>query len=158
MIAVADTSPLCYLVLIDEIDLLQALFSEVVVPPAVAAELSDPRAPAPVSAWWKEPPEWMRVEAPRPHAMPDVLERLHQAEREAILLTRDLDADVVILDEKAARQAAKSLELPVIGLIGILATAAEQGRVDLLQAVERLRATNFRVSPALIRDLLKRFG
>lgn len=46
MIAVADTSPLCYVVLVGEIDLLPALFSEVLVPPGVAAELSDHRAPA----------------------------------------------------------------------------------------------------------------
>jgi predicted nucleic acid-binding protein len=43
VIAAADTSPLCYLVLIGEIDLLPALFAEVVIPPGVAAELADPR-------------------------------------------------------------------------------------------------------------------
>jgi predicted nucleic acid-binding protein len=39
MIAVADTSPLCYLILIHEVDLLRKLFSQVLVPPAVLAEL-----------------------------------------------------------------------------------------------------------------------
>jgi len=39
MIAVADTSPLCYLILINEVDLLRKLFSEVVVPAAVITEL-----------------------------------------------------------------------------------------------------------------------
>ncbi len=32
MIAVADTSPLCYLILIDEVDLLRELFTRAVVP------------------------------------------------------------------------------------------------------------------------------
>ena len=39
MIAVADTSPVCYLILIGEIDLLPKLFSQVLVPEAVLAEL-----------------------------------------------------------------------------------------------------------------------
>jgi predicted nucleic acid-binding protein len=65
---------------------------------------------------------------------------------------------MVLLDEKAARRAAKTLSLPVMGLIGVLATASAQRRVDVVQAVERLRRTNFRVSPELLRDLLERAG
>ena len=45
MIAVADTSPLCYLILISEVDLLRKLFSEVVVPAAVMTELLHEDAP-----------------------------------------------------------------------------------------------------------------
>jgi len=37
MIAVADTSPICYLILIGEIDLLPKLFSQVLVPEAVSS-------------------------------------------------------------------------------------------------------------------------
>jgi predicted nucleic acid-binding protein len=39
MIAVADTSPLCYLILIGEIDLLPKLFDRVLLPEAVRTEL-----------------------------------------------------------------------------------------------------------------------
>jgi len=39
MIVVADTSPLNYLVLIDEIDLLPAIFGQVLLPQAVFQEL-----------------------------------------------------------------------------------------------------------------------
>ena len=45
MIAVADTSPLCYLVLIAEVELLHKLFSQVVVPTAVVTELLHEDAP-----------------------------------------------------------------------------------------------------------------
>ena len=44
MIAVADTSPICYLILIGEIDLLPKLYTEVLVPPAVVEELANGRA------------------------------------------------------------------------------------------------------------------
>ena len=45
MIVVADASPLNYLVLIDQIDLLPVLYQKVLIPEAVFAELRRPRAP-----------------------------------------------------------------------------------------------------------------
>ncbi len=156
MIAVADTSPIVYLVLIEEIGLLPALFTEVVIPSGVAAELSDPRAPKALRQSWGEPPGWIRVADPGDSPPPEAVRRLHRGEREAILLALRLEADMVLLDEKAARQAAKALGLPVMGLIGVLAAASARGRVDAVQAVERLRRTNFRVSAALLRNLLAR--
>lgn len=156
MIAVADTSPISYLVLIGEIELLPALFTEVIIPPEVAAELSHPRAPALLKHWWQEPPAWIRVADPGRESPPETVRRLHLGEREAILLARRIGAEIVLLDDKAARRAAKTLGLPVMGLLGILAAASAQRRVNVVQAVERLRRTNFRVSPELLRDLLER--
>jgi predicted nucleic acid-binding protein len=46
MIAVADTSPVCYLVLIGKVDLHPELFSSVLIPQAVVAELLHEDAPA----------------------------------------------------------------------------------------------------------------
>jgi len=39
MIVISDTSPLCYLLLIDLIDVLPQLYGQVIVPQAVADEL-----------------------------------------------------------------------------------------------------------------------
>jgi predicted nucleic acid-binding protein len=128
----------------------------VIIPPAVAAELADPRAPAALRDWWQEPPPWIRIADPGPESPPEELRSLHRGEREAILLAQRIDADTVLIDEKDARRAASALGLSVMGLIGILASAAAQGRVDLVQVVERLRRTNFRVSAELLRDLLAR--
>jgi predicted nucleic acid-binding protein len=154
VIAVSDTSTIFYLVLIGEIELLPTLFDLIAIPPGVATELSDPGAPAALRDWWQEAPSWVRVENRDLEAPPEELRRLHRGEREAILLARRIGADTVLLDEKAGRRAAKTLGLPVMGLIGILAMAAELGRVNLPQAVERLRSTNFRVSPDLLKGLL----
>lgn len=45
MIVVADTSPLCYLVLIELIDVLPQLYSQIFIPERVQLELSDSGAP-----------------------------------------------------------------------------------------------------------------
>lgn len=62
MIAVADTSPLCYLVLIDEADLLRQLFSQVVVPSAVIMELLHEDAPEAVRGWAANLPKWVSLQ------------------------------------------------------------------------------------------------
>jgi predicted nucleic acid-binding protein len=49
-----------------------------------------------------------------------ILERLHSGEREAILLAEELKANLIILDEKAARQIARERGLNLTGLLGIL--------------------------------------
>ena len=100
MIAVADTSPICYLILIGEIDLLPKLFSQVLVPEAVLAELHHEDAPSAVRSWASKLPPWMLAKEIPPLATAG-LERLQAGERAAILLAESTMADIVLLDEKA---------------------------------------------------------
>ena len=48
MIVVADTTPINYLILIGETEVLPKLYGRVVIPPAVHEELTNSRAPASV--------------------------------------------------------------------------------------------------------------
>ena len=68
MIAVADASPLCYLILIGQIDLLPKLFLHVAVPRAVIAELLHEDAPEAVRTWASNLPEWIGVQKNPPSA------------------------------------------------------------------------------------------
>lgn len=56
MKVVSNTSPLCYLVLIEHIDVLPALFGEVIIPEGVILELKDKGAPEAVRQWLVSPP------------------------------------------------------------------------------------------------------
>ncbi len=51
MIIIADTSPINYLVLIGEIDLLEALYGRVLIPPSVKEELTRLASPQAVRLW-----------------------------------------------------------------------------------------------------------
>jgi predicted nucleic acid-binding protein len=51
MIVVADSSPLVVLVNIGQIDLLRALFQQILIPPDVAAELASAKRPEAVRAF-----------------------------------------------------------------------------------------------------------
>jgi predicted nucleic acid-binding protein len=62
MLVVSDTSPLCYLLLIDQIDLLPKIYGRVVIPQAVRDELADERSPQLVKSWIEQPPDWLEIQ------------------------------------------------------------------------------------------------
>ncbi|MFN0165231.1 MAG: DUF3368 domain-containing protein [Bryobacteraceae bacterium] len=157
MTAVGDSSPLCYLVLIEEIDLLPKLFLRGVVPQAVVAELLHEGAPDAVRRWASSLPAWILAES-TPDIVPPGTEKLQAGERAAIVLAESIPADLVLLDEKAARLVAGARGLRVTGTLGLLGEAATRGWVDLALAIDRLRQTSFRCSPTLFKATLDRFG
>ncbi|HEX3127820.1 MAG TPA: DUF3368 domain-containing protein [Thermoanaerobaculia bacterium] len=150
---VSDTSPICYLLLIGQADVLGVLFKQVCIPLAVRDELE--AVPA-FHAWLASPPAWLEIRAVPP-GLETGLGRLDPGEREAILLSEILEADLVLLDERKARQVAKERGLAVMGLLGVLDLAAQAGLVSLVDAVERLGRTSFRAEPRLIKSLLDRY-
>jgi predicted nucleic acid-binding protein len=153
--AVADTSPLNYLVLIGAIDVLPHLFEAVIVPGAVEAEMLHARAPAAVRRWAAAPPPWLRVA----HALPPAgagLDHLDAGERAVIALALSLQPDFVLLDERAGVAAARAQGLEVLGTLGLLDRAARAGLIDLSGAVAALKATNFHARQSLFDALLAR--
>lgn len=152
-IVVSDTSPICYLLLIDQIDLLPQLYGQVTIPQTVCDELQADRSPAVVQNWIDRPPEWLKIITITVDPDP-ILAPLDPGEREAILLAEQLAADLVILDDKAARQIASARGLKMIGLLGILKDAARAGLIDLATTFQRLRSVGFWVAPSLLQRLL----
>jgi predicted nucleic acid-binding protein len=73
--AVFDTSPISYLVLIAEIELLPALYNRRFIPTAVAAELGHPKSPTRLRSWIASPPAWLEIHPVRPRLSRD-LDRL----------------------------------------------------------------------------------
>ena len=152
ILVVADTGPLCYLILIEAIGLLPRLYDRVVIPSAVLAELTHPKAPAVVRTWAAALPAWAEVRAP-PHAeLDDIL----TGEAEAIILAEQLKADSLLLDEMEARREALRRGLPVAGTIGVLEKAAERNFINLSEAFSRLARTSFHIAPEVLQQALQR--
>ncbi len=83
------------------------------------------------------------------------LDILDAGEREAILLAQELTADLLLVDDRQARQAATALGINITGTIGILDKAASEGLIDLKSAVEKIQNTNFRISDDVVRKLIE---
>ena len=143
---VSNASALIALEQIGQLLLLQQIFGSVIVPPAVVREV------APTVSL----PPWIEQRNLTQPIGPHILRAsLGAGESEAISLALELQARLVILDDRPARRLAQALHLSVIGTAGILLTAK---RSSLLPAVrpslDALLQHDFRMSPKLYEQVL----
>jgi predicted nucleic acid-binding protein len=157
MIVVADSGPLHYLVLLEQIDLLRRFYGHVVVPEPVAGELSAAGAPTAVRAWITKAPAWVDVRSVTPDAMSMITDDLDLGERAAIALAETMHADLLLIDEAAGRAEAKRRQLRVTGTLGVLRSGAEQGLVNVPDLLERLKATTFYLDETLLNAVFERW-
>jgi predicted nucleic acid-binding protein len=153
MIVVADISPINYLVLIRQIELLPQLYTQVLIPPAIVQELKHPAAPQSVRDWAADPPSWLEVLSPKSSL---TLTELDLGENEAIALATEVHVKLLLIDEQSGRQEAARRGLKVAGTLSVLDEADAAGLVDFDEAVACLRQTGFRVSPAVLRGINER--
>ncbi len=154
MIVVADTSPINYLILIDEIDILPKIYGKAAIPPAVRDELLRRSAPEMVRSWMGQLPSWLEVRVPV-NAPDASLAKLDPGERDAILLAGELRADQLIVDDREGRREAEKRGIAVMGTLGVLQEAATLRLLDLRLAVKHLQATTFYLAPEVLARLLK---
>jgi predicted nucleic acid-binding protein len=155
MIVVADTSPLNYLVLIGEIELLPALYDRVLIPEEVRQELQRNQAPLAVRKWSGSLPAWCEVRLVAASA-DSALSELDPGERDAILLALEVGIDTVLIDEISGRREAARHHLQVIGTVAVLEKAAHRGLIDFRDALQRLEKTNFRLGARIRDEFLRR--
>lgn len=149
-VVVADTTPLNYLVLIRQTEVLHQLFGDVMIPEAVLTELHHPKAPAAVTAWLHHLPQWIRVVKV---SNVDNSIQLGHGETEAISLAIEKQVSIVLMDERRGRAAAEARGLLPIGTLNILDLADERGLLDGVSSLNDLRHTTFRADE----ELLNRF-
>jgi predicted nucleic acid-binding protein len=142
-LVIADTSPIDYLLLIGHIDILPALFGKVILPAAVWDELKHPKAPLVVRTWVAAPPLWVDVR-PSSRFQDASLEALDAGEGAAIALAIELHADLLLMDDEEGVIAARGKGLEVTGTLGVLSRAAQRHLLNLADAFERVKHTNFR--------------
>lgn len=104
-VVVSDTTPLHYLILVGRETILEKLYGQVFIPPAVLMELSHASAPVQISNWATNPPMWVTVATPA--LIPGRFDGLDLGERQALALATEIHADLVLLDDKVARRVAR---------------------------------------------------
>ena len=157
MIAVSNTSPLTNLAAIGQFDLLRRLFGQIHIPDAVWSELNafGKRWPGSLEV---ENATWITRHSVQNQPLVTALSRdLDQGEAESIVLALELNADVVLLDEKEGRRAAQRLGLTMTGIVGVLLLAFSKKEIDAIQPyLDALRQTaGFYLSESLYQAILK---
>lgn len=154
-VAVSDTGPLIALHSVGLLGVLRARFREVLLPLTVWSELSALPGAA-------EPPAVMALGCVR--LVPDVtvpasLARLDPGEQQALAIAIASTESFVLIDDGAARRAARALRLRHVGTIGLIAAAKEAGLcVNARDPYAALLATRFRVDLRIVNDVLRDLG
>lgn len=154
MIVVADTSPFVVLLTIGHLDILPSLFGRIVVPPEVITELNSPNRSEAVRSFTAALPSWLDIQTP---TSVEEIEGLHAGEIASIALARELFADRLVIDEARGRMKTQERGIPIIGTIGVLIAAAQRGLLDLEQAFERVKRTDFWVTQKFLEERLAMF-
>lgn len=161
MLVVSNTSPLSNLALIGRLELLREQLGTISIPPGVRTELSfHPHAAARSALEQALAERWLRV-VPFVGAVPiELASALDLGEAEVLTLALERKADLVLLDESAARLKARQLGLAHTGVLGVLRQARQTKHIASLKTeILRLRAeARFFISPALERRLLISVG
>ena len=129
MIVVSDASPLISLAVTGHLELLKNLYGQVLIPEAVYQELtdSDPGLPGTIEV---QTLEWIVS-----HPVTNVIVvralqgELDHGEAEAIALAVEVQAELVLIDERRARAVATRLGLNVVGVLGVLVEAKHKALI-----------------------------
>jgi predicted nucleic acid-binding protein len=158
VIVISDTSAITNLAAIKYLQLLPQLYGQVIIPEAVYRELIEIEPPVPGAVEVETAP-WIDVRQVIDIAVVGRLQsevRLDPGESEAIALALELNADLLLIDERRGRAEANRLGVRITGLLGILIEAKQK---NLISAVKPLMdalisTSDFRVSSALYDQIL----
>ncbi len=161
MIIVSNTTPIITLVKIDKLLILKELFGEVYIPKGVYEELISNNA-------FKEEAqvinkcEYIKVVTIKNELAVKLIQKnlgLDLGESEAIVLSEELNSDILIIDEKKGRTVAKSMDINVAGTLGLLIQAKDRGIITNIRVIlDSLIESNIRISTKLYEDILNKAG
>ena len=137
MRVVSNTSPILNLAIIGQLHLLREQMEQIYVPPKVKEELRVGE-PLPGSAVIQQAlaDGWLQVQVAYDLPLIRALSKdLDAGEAAAIALALQVNADLLLLDERDARRVASALNLKVTGVIGIVMRAYNEGRLPSLDDV-----------------------
>jgi predicted nucleic acid-binding protein len=160
VIVVSDTSPITNLVAIGYLELLQQLYGQIMVPPAVYRELTRGGETVP---GYKEVQtfDWITVQPVNDSELViSLLDRLDEGEAEAIALAIEQQADWLLIDEELGRQVAEAYQIRFTGILGVLIEAKHRGFVAEVKPVldSLINNAEFWVSERLYRRVLQVVG
>jgi predicted nucleic acid-binding protein len=160
MIVISDTSPILNLAVVGKLDILQRLFSTVLIPYGVYEELAIQGKGMPGSKEVQEA-TWIKVQSVENEALvQSLMGLLDKGEAEAIALALEVDAQYLLIDETKGKTLAKNKGIRVIGLLGVLLIGKKNGFIHSVKEVmdELIANAGFWVSAELYWEILKEAG
>lgn len=156
-IIVSNTTPLIGLMRIKRLELLPQLFKQIIIAEGVYREVVDydrKEADLIKSADWLEV-----IKVKDKLAVEVLLDELDIGESETIVLSREVSADIVLIDERKARRKVKQLGFNLSGTVGVLLLAKKKGMIDEIKPeLDGLHRNSFYISESLRQHALRISG
>lgn len=155
MIVVSDTTPLSELAKVGQLDLLRDIFGQVIIRQEVYTEVTTGTHPAvrkvPLASWI----EVRSVSDSQKILVLQASTDLDLGECAAIILAEEMGVDQLLLDDLNARRVAQSRNLPVIGTVGTLLLAKDEGLIpNVKDILDQLISQGARISQRLYQEAL----
>ena len=155
---IVNSTPLIVLCEIGKLDILRAMYEKITIPSAVYREVTAKCDSVCVQI--QSASEWVCVNQIKDHSEKKMYKaKLHDGEVEVMILAQEQEADLVILDDNAAKKTAKYLGLNVTGTLGVLVKAKRRGIIEEVRPLlSDMRKNGFYVSSAAERMILDQAG
>ena len=156
---ISNATPLIAFARIQRLDLLQQTVGKLVIPEGVANEIHGYRGGHYGEIILGDEP-WIIVQKVQsPNQVQLLLPTLDQGEAEVITLALEQNACLVLIDELTGRKVAQSLQLQVIGTVGILIRAKQMGLIPAIKPLlDKMIQRGIRYSQRFINSILHEIG
>lgn len=154
---VADASPIILLAKVGQVDLLERLPDELIIPRAVADKIRAGRGDDPARQWMQETGRAVQnVSLLRPEVAAWDLGR---GESAVLSWACERETWTALLDDGAARRAAQALNIPVTGTLGVVLAAKEEGEIGRVRPLmEALIQAGLHIDRAILDHVLRLAG
>jgi predicted nucleic acid-binding protein len=156
MIVISDTSCIGYLIIIDKIFLLRDNFSKIFIPQIVHKEILQLSEKYDLSKYLHS--DWISINSiTNTNLYKELLKKVDEGESEAIVLSQEIHADLLLIDERKGTEIARSFGIRTIGLLGVLLLSKQKKLIPLVQPIldELIANTTFRITKNLYTTVLK---
>ncbi len=155
---IINSTPLIVLGGIGRLDLLKKLYGEVIVPEAVYREVTAKKDSACMRVI--EESGWICID--KVHNLSEkkmYKTKLHDGEVEVMILAQEKQADLVVIDDNAAKKTAEYLGLTVTGTMGVLIKAKKLGYLNAVRPIlNEIKENGFYISTALEKMVMEQAG
>lgn len=144
-IVISDTSTLILFQKINEFELLQKVYGELITTPEIALEFGDTL------------PSWITIQEVSDKKYQYFLEtQVDLGEASAIALATEYKEVLLLIDDLKARKLATKLNLKITGTLGIIHKAKQLHLIDKVKPlINKIQLTDFRIADNILEEIIR---
>ncbi len=156
---VVNSTPIISLAILDKLTLLTKLYDQVYIPQAVYDEVCK-EGESKAGAKALKNADFIEIVSIKNKEARDLFSTsLHKGEIEVMVLAKELEADLIIIDDYQARKHAKYLDFKITGTLGVLLKAKKNNYIENIKfLLDKLIKNDIYIGDNLYKKILNMAG